>query len=163
MGGGNNNLRAVLRHLSFAGELLWSRVLPFSTQTTGSVVVGGGRVFLAPLGHFIYVYRTNGDSLGRFPVDSTDLRSGQMVYHAGFLYTVQPAGVSKHSLDGDVIWNFNPGQIPSEFGVLDFFNQSEIAVSGNGLVVAGPIVGIDSALKGAWHWCASISMDPSST
>ena len=101
--GGNGN-RAVLRHLSFAGELLWKRVLPVNTYNAGSVVVGDGQVFIAPFEPFIYVYRTNGDSLGRFPVDSADLRLGQMVYHAGFLYTATHGVITKYSADGDVIW-----------------------------------------------------------
>ncbi len=99
-----------MRHLSFAGELLWSRVLPVDTNNAESVVVGDGQVFIAPFDPFIYVYRTNGDSLGRFPVDNDDVRLGlgQMVYHAGFLYTAQFAGVTKYSADGDVIWNSTP-------------------------------------------------------
>ena len=129
VGGFNGLDEAVLRHLSFAGEVLWTRVLPVNTDRAESVVVGDGQVFVGVADPFIYVYRTNGDSLGRFPVDTTILRLGQIVYHDGFLYTAQAPGVTKYSLDGDVIWTLDPGQIPSEFGVLDF-HESEIAVSG---------------------------------
>ena len=126
----------MLQHMSFAGELLWSRVLPVAPQVANAVVVGDGYVFVAASNTRVMpVYRTNGDFVGDI-TSTTNIppRKDQITFHSGFLYTTQFDQVTKYSPDGNVIWTFEFNAQDYAFGRL-YGALSSIAADGDGIFV----------------------------
>ncbi len=126
----------MLQHMSFAGELLWSRVLTVAPQVANAVVVGDGYVFVAASNTRVMpIYRTNGDFV-REIMSTTNIppRADQITFHSGFLYTTQFDQVTKYSPDGGVIWTFEFNGQDYKFGRL-YGALSSIAADGDGVFV----------------------------
>ena len=130
---------ALLQHLNFAGETLWSREFPDSDNTF-STIVADGYVFVTTYSPLL-VYRTNGDFVRSIPLPySYAVEQGQVTYDAGFLYIVHEEGVTKYNIDGNVIWDHVFAGHPYDFGVLNGLYRSAIASSADGLFFTATIV-----------------------
>jgi hypothetical protein len=126
----------MLQHMSFAGDLLWSRVLPFDQDIPIEVVVGDGLVFVAGLlSDVMLVYRTNGVFVREIPHATVlNPKKGQITFQSGFLYTTYFDQVTKYSPDGDVVWTYPFNAQDYEFGRLHGA-LSAIAADGDGVFV----------------------------
>ena len=104
------------------------------SDNTYSTIVADGYVFVTTGYPALLVYRTNGEFIRSIPLPyNYAVEQGQVTYDAGFLYIVHEEGVTKYSIDGNVIWDHVFAGHPYDFGVLNGLHRSAIASSADGL------------------------------
>ncbi len=131
---------AVLRRISFDGEVLWTRTLGTQTNGCAFIELADGRVYLwaRPVYPYpnwesrVYVIQaSDGALIGNFNVDFYQFWNG-MAYHDGYLYLLDYHKLVKYNTDGDEIWRLLLARRENGLG-----DPSSMVVADDGLLISG--------------------------
>ncbi len=136
--GSNHSLseEAILRHISFDGDVVWTVVRRPDTDFGGGLQLHDGLLYAGSEAPGVDVYQTDGTFVRRIPMD-VSVRIGRDGYFYGYRARDDIPSVwdvlalEKYTLDGDLVWS-----VPITIEEHGFTPQGPVEVVDDGLILA---------------------------